>query len=256
MIDDDPGSWPVERLHQIKDEHQEWFRSVADPSDQANESIDFRYAVIVDGWAHRAQLDIWSAWTSHLLGSRPTAFRTDLDSLGSISYWLFSRAPGTRGGLEQAIENFRRVGKQLCSLLVRSMTDWADDQVLIETFYKRDWNDNYDRDLDAFEWIVLLIHDLVFELTRAGNWVLEEVRSDLDPLYRVDEGVLTVVREQGVMNFVTWRPAYTAEELRNGKPFVDVRNFAIDREVRDVHFGIGLNEDGYRRVAPIRLGDD
>src|SRR5690606_15771173 len=92
IIDQQPGVWPVDRLHDIKSQHEAWVASSLSPADQERERQLERYAQFVDEWCDLVEIDHCTAWTSHMLGNgQPSCYDEILQKLREIPEWNLSR---------------------------------------------------------------------------------------------------------------------------------------------------------------------
>jgi hypothetical protein len=110
----------------------------------------------------------------------------------------------------------------------------APELYYIRRFYQiPEWNpERYHALLEEFEKHLDLIHDLVFELTRAANYVCDAVRSSIVPSYRVEHGVLLIERMEGVFEVKVFRPEYRGDE-RTDVPYLGLDRFVYNRFGRD-----------------------
>lgn len=202
-------------------------------------------------------LDGWKSWASAVLGVRPRVRRTTMELLDDTRIWLFSHPwPSLYSSLNQAIENFQYVADDLFIVADSGLEEKPEtgDRELVP-LHKRRWLDSqeeYDRSVAVTEWVTDLVHDLVFELTRSANWVLDEIRANVDPRYRLRAGVLILQRSEGLGSRY-YRPQYTEDEVAAGKPYPGLRAFVDKRVDRSNFFGQGFSEDGWRAVNPIDL---
>lgn len=74
-------------------------------------------------------------------------------------------------------------------------------------------------------------------------------------MFRVDEGVVTLQRQGAGLYFDRFRPRYRPEDLTGGFGYSTLRAFVDSRESRDIHFGDGIDQGGWRDVTPIRIED-
>ena len=68
IIDDQLGTYTVERLKEIKAEHERWVRESLedyDPQKQRDEEV---YASYVEKWVEMAHINDWKAWSSYVFG--------------------------------------------------------------------------------------------------------------------------------------------------------------------------------------------
>jgi hypothetical protein len=258
VVDDDPTTWSVKRLHEIKSDHETRVREAMSPKDELRAKQELIYASFITAWLEKAQIDSWETWTSWQLAVRPHGPKELLPRLNDLLEWLFNRPwPGMYPELEVAFENFRRVLEHFV-MVVGHSADPEEEDYHIDMFYKKELVEQhvYDSRLEAWEWIVDLVHDLVAELTRAGELVIERVRLLIDPLFRIQEGLLTIQRQGAGFYFLTYKPRYSNEEASLKYPYPGLRKFIEIRSQRDVCFGSGMHRDAYRRVTPIVVGEE
>jgi hypothetical protein len=249
IVDDQLDLYTVERLHELRANHERWVRESLDEFDSARQRDDEVYAGYVEEWSRRAHADSWHEWGSFILSSGqpsiPTAIHNDLKGLRR---WLLSRVwPERYPELEAAFENFRRVLQDFQETFAAHSEDmWGDGRMLItKKFYTIPVGDPplYDKLVRRFDFHVALVEDLMLELTRAGNYICDKVRQFIHPTYRIDEGVLLV--ESGPymdMTIRTHRLEYRDDE-RILYPYPGLERFKTERSSRDIHFGVGVNAE-------------
>ena len=91
------------------------------------------------------------------------------------------------------------------------------------------------------------MEDLLLEMTRAVNHILDMVRLYLFPSFRIKEGVLLI--EIGPFMDLSWRTyrtEYKQEELETLYP--GLRKFMDIRENRDQSRGKGISQDYFPKV--------
>jgi hypothetical protein len=247
LVDDQVNQYGVDRLREIKNEHEKWVRESLQDYDAARQRDDEIYAGYVEEWAKYADLENWLAWSSWVLSAgQPSLSAEQHKALKDLRRWLFSRVwPKRYGALEASLENFRRVLDDFYEVFSKHAVKWRDDTSITEKFYKtQHWNEEqYAELLRQYNFHVDLTQDLMLELTRAANYVCDRVREFLFPAYRLDEGVLVVETGMGMnLKYAMIRAEYCGEE-RVQFPYPGLDQFLVDRANRDVNFGIGINAD-------------
>ncbi len=245
QVDDQVHIYTVEELRRIKREHEQWVRSALsfDDKRQRDEEI---YAQYVDEWERLSNIREWTAWSSFVLSAgQPWISKKQMEQLEKLREWLLSRYwPKRYPELEAAFENFRKVLDDFCvtfmSHAVVRGEMWKTDK-----FYQiPEWNPAVYRYLmEKYIFHVDLVQDLMLELTRAGNYIIDKVREYLFPSYRIREGMLIV--ESGPyadMSFARLRVEYKDTE-RTLQPYPGLLGFLDIRSKRDVHFGEGHFEE-------------
>lgn len=240
LVDDQPNTYSVEKLSEMKNVHEEWVNKSLniDPISMKNDLI---YSTYIDEWAKRANLDIWSNWTSYLLGSgQPSIDKSVMNDLEELKEWMFTRVmPNQYTGLENAWENFRRVLQALINTFFQHSKAY-DNGYETEKFYKSNgWSNDYHYLLKEYHFHVDLVMDLTLELTRAANYLCDQVRNYLISDFRLKEGLLVVTAGPNMdLTFTTHRVRYTRNP-KNDIPFTTLELFKLDRKNRDVRFGLG-----------------
>ncbi len=255
QVDDQLRQFTVERLHSIKSAHEAWVRSSLagyDPDKQADDEL---WAGYIDYWVNQCCLDNWLAYTSYLLSEPPSVDKKFFGNLKKLRNWILSRVwPKTHPALKGALQNFG----QVINDLVREFEEYSEDDddedsedamLRTEKFYQKDIyeRDVYDLLLRRFNYHVDLIEDLTFELTRAANYVCDQVRASLDRTFRINEGVLLVQRGPNMdLTWTTLRLEYCGKE-RIAMPYPGLHAFKDLRKKRDFNVGRGQDpeeEDG------------
>jgi hypothetical protein len=260
VVDDDPETFTVDVLLAMKAAHEQWFDSLRDPADERREAQELLMVNIVDEWEERADIENWRYWVSSFLGYRLWIDDEIVDRLHALDLWVYSRSwPDVYLTLPPALENLRRVASALFSATDCALDRRADDHAReYVPDHKRDLmsQEHYQESVAEAQWIRDLFGDLALELTRAANWVLDEVRLVVDPRYKADLGVLLVERQEGLGSSY-YRPRYGPDDIAGGMlAFRGLREFLADRRERDYSIGQGFHEDGYKRVTPYVFGED
>ena len=243
QVDDQPAHFTVQALEYLKQSHEEWVRSSLH-LDARKQADDEKWAGYIDEWSQKAQLGNWLAHTSWLLEPTPEVRREFFEQLVAIRGWLLSRVwPERYPSLRFALEAFRIVVNDFVNVFEEHSDRGAREGDLLRTtaFYKLTAHkpDQYRRLLDRFRFQVDLIHDLVFEMTRAANFVCDLAREYVDPSFRTNDGVL-LVRCPIEFDVHTLRLEYRTEE-RTQRPYPGLPKFLEIRESRDYHVGSGLH---------------
>ncbi len=245
VIDGDVAAYSIERLIEIKRDHERQLQAHRSPSESHRDNLQIRYAAIVDEWAARIELDDWNARLSSL-ASDGFVDREYLDRLEAARWWLLDRVwPRTFPELEAAFQAFRFIAEDI-DLVVAYFGTEQQDHVFVDRVYKevppnRDANFAF---LKArSDYYIDLAADLAVELTRAANLICDRVREYVWPSYRLAEGRASV--GIGVDFSLVYRvlvPQYPPDVA--GQPYPGLDRFARQRGERDYHFGDGLPPKG------------
>ena len=247
VIDDQPNTYSVQALKEMKASHEKWVRTSLQDFDPARQHDDELYATLIEDWMRFADIENWQAWTSYALSDgQPKLLVSDEERLRKLLEWLFSRIwPERYLELEAAFENFLLVLQDFLSVFHRHTEKHRHWFVTVK-FYKArgEERDLYHKLGEAYDFHVDLVEDLMLELTRAANYICERIRQFNDPTFRLlKEGVILV--ESGptsTLSYDLFRPRYHGGE-RTLRPYPGLEDFKIARKKRDVHFGTGIEPE-------------
>ena len=215
-IDKDQASFPVEKLHQIKAEHELWVQStLSEKIDRLEVARDTIYAALIDAATEGCRLSDWKVWTS---GALEADARWDLDAQKRINAFahkvLAAVWPGTLEELERSLRTLSLVMHQANGVFMRHARR-IDDSYIAERFYSTHVveQEEYDRNWVAYNQWVDECHSLIREATKTANWFADVVRRDINPMYFALEGKFLI--EEGPFLDFSWRTTlleYTQEE--------------------------------------------
>jgi hypothetical protein len=202
-----------------------------------------RWADYVDTWAGESDLSRWENWAGWLVSTEQRMSKSVHERLCRLQRWLFRRVwPSGLAPLRDSFENFMCVLTDLLLVYERHSV-LSQDGYFTKRFYHIDkWDDAlYHRLLAQYEDHTALVEDLVYELTRAANYVCDRVREKLLPEFRLAEGMVTI-RKESVFHrgsggpsiaWVMLRPQYAGRE-RTRRPYPGLERFMQVRSTRDV----------------------
>ena len=254
VIDDNPGAFPVEKLKEMKTEHEQWVKENLN-QDEVKTREDLIYSDYIDKVIELADVKDWELWTSNLLCSgHPSITEKHLRYLEDLKEYIFNRVwLGRYPALEKALQNLMFVLNDFISIiskyidrdkvLIGDVTANDDKLYRTETFYKTNPNqtqERYDFLLDKWYYHCELVIDLCLEFTRALNHVFDIVRKVLFPIFRMKEGVL-VINNSSLLSTEILRPEYRNNELETLYP--GLKEFMSIRENRNCSFGRGVSDD-------------
>lgn len=154
IVDDDPYHWTVDRLLQVKAEHEAWVESVTSDEDGSALAAALIYADVIQHVEAEINFKSWNAWTTGLLAPTPSIHPEMLERIERLREWLFRRPwPATLPELEVAFENLRRVLDDVAMVCQLGLEEKLGRLMLVPEYKKR-WVENYDELADQFEWTV------------------------------------------------------------------------------------------------------
>ena len=231
QVDDQPGEYTVEKLRDIKAQHEAAVKEHLTDEEQRKQKDEMIYASYIDEWAAKADLDNWRGVCSWLSADTPTFLKVWYDNQKEFLIWIIARIwPNRHPLLEKALHNYKAVLQDLLNVFDQHIDYDTEDENFIRTkkFYKiREGNmELYDRLGKQYDEHVNLINDLFFELTRAANYVCDRVREAIFDGYRLKEGALLIERHSVgyELKTVRVRVEYRDEE-RTAMPYPGLREF-------------------------------
>lgn len=241
QVDDQPDKFTVEKLHEIKRNHESWINSSLATFNEKKQREDEIYAGYIEEWAKQAELDRWQIWTSGFIHSDQPALQKDkYEQLRKLLEWNLSRVwPKRYPELENAFFNFQLVLNELLGLFDKHSMVIHEKVVITKKFYHiESWDpEQYQELFKEYSFHVALLEDLMLELSRSANYLCDMVREYIFPSFRIEEGII-LIRSGPYMDcdYVVHRVEYRGEE-RKGIPYPGLKEFETKRLQRDMHFG-------------------
>ncbi len=188
QIDSDEKHFTVVKLRQLKREHEEWVRSSLRP-DQIQQKDDELFAAYIDQIVLLANFDNWTEWTRLLLGGGTTAIdKKQFEKLIVLHRYIRGRVyPSTRENLRQALDQFNEVLEDFINEfdLFRKQTDVDKEYYITEQRYRTG-----DTTIEKQVLHDYMLDGFIIELTKAGNYLCQQIRKTIFPSFRLKEGIL------------------------------------------------------------------
>ncbi|MDJ0500702.1 MAG: hypothetical protein PX483_07580 [Nostocales cyanobacterium LE14-WE4] len=201
IIDTDVNAWPVEKLRQIKSDHESWIQTTFKYSDQQDALV---YHHIVALASSSLMLQAWDGISDHAV--RDLAYKEWISGIYNFNV-VVQRAiwPGTLKSLEIAIQ----------TLAERSI-EYAEHYMTLaymphieSTFYqenktwKQVWRDDYEQYAARSEAWQNNNFRMLMNMTHAVNEFVDQVRAFLDPYFFLKKGKFCIYDSLGVTNMLT-----------------------------------------------------
>lgn len=244
VIDDQPGEYTVDKLHQLKTNHESWVKESLNLFDPKKQRDDEYYAALIEEFCSLIDIDNWRNWTSFLLGSGYPRLYIEIDTkLDQTRDWILSRIwPKRYLSLENSFQSFRFVLQDFLNTFHEHSEAYGKEMLATRKFYQiSEWNpEKYERLSKLHDFHVDLVQDLIVELTRALNYICDNVRDSIFPTFRIKEGVNLIETGPNMdLGYKILRVEYRGEE-RTATPYPGLKEFKQIREKRDWCFGIGM----------------
>ena len=199
-VDQDPGSWPIELLHQIKADHELWVETHLQHTAQSKSNE--AYSDLIQLATDRLSLSSWDAISDHAV--RGLLFDRFVEGSSDFCPQVFRYVwPGEKPELEATIRNLaERVSAFVRHFLTRAelLEDsavWREDK----TWKNTRWSPiQYGHHLDASKNWQQGSFDRLANVVVALNEFADSVRSHLISDYFITQGKFTVFDSMGVTN--------------------------------------------------------
>lgn len=218
-IDRDVDNYPVEKLHQIKTAHELWVQTKLADGIDVQSVADRVYAHLIDQFVDCCGAERWNAWVSRAIYMEPVWEVELAGSLREFEVAVFSAVwPQKIPELERAFLTFASVIRTARETFFEHAILKGDTYVGPK-FYKelKAWDAKRYRELlDEWEMWQTKSQALMFEATRAANWLADCARENINPSFFVLNGKFRLsgsVRSDLGCDF--WIPEYTATEREN-----------------------------------------
>lgn len=200
-IDQDPESWPIEKLHQIKSDHEIWVETrLTDDSSDLSNGI---YSDLVNTATDCLLLEHWDWFSDHAV--RLLLYEKFVD--GSDHFYTKVQKtiwPHKIPELEDTINNLaERVNTYVRDFLnnARIREGHREDSFFVEDkWWKAKWREDYHDYVEKSNKWQKQVTDLLFNVVVALNAFSEAVRKHIKPNYLVYRGKFVVNDELGVLS--------------------------------------------------------
>ena len=210
-IDDDAITWSIEKLHQIKSDHEIW---VEEALSESNNVDDEWYVNIINGITNSFTLSGWEVISDNML--RGILHQEFIDRVYDINAYLFKAIfPGKYPELEEKIKNLIQRARHFVDHYTSNSRTLEPDYNVHRRrkFYKEVTpNPNYHEDVKLYEKWEGTCTKLLFNLTHALNQYADQVREDVNPNYFKLHGQFVVYDQMGVLPQHEWGGSYIPNE--------------------------------------------
>ncbi|MFQ1638168.1 HNH endonuclease [Aeromonas veronii] len=152
-IDSNEQDWPVEKLHQIKSEHELWVsETLSATTDLVKASKQVAVAAIIDSAVKLCRLDRWDIWTSWTLAPSPQWDASMPDEIYEFRQKVIGAIwPEEYDELHRAAETLS-IALNLAAQTFLKHCERHGETLYPYKFYKRNgWNENYDAEAKEYD---------------------------------------------------------------------------------------------------------
>jgi hypothetical protein len=200
IVDTDVTSWSVERLHQVKSDHENWIKTTFE---QSRNSDVILYKHLVEVASEKLMLKAWNVISDHAV--RHLAYIKWIDGIyefnAAVQHALW---PRTQVALEDSI---RELSRRACEYADHYMTLAWSPRVDAEFYqedktWKKQWRDDYGQYAGRSEVWQRNNFTLLMNLTYAINEFAGCVRAVVDPSFFLERGRFSICDSMGVTNML------------------------------------------------------
>jgi hypothetical protein len=231
-IDTEIDNFSVECLHKIKQDHESWVKETL------NMHVDKSLLAICTTIEKIEQMINIKNWTNNFGGItyHPDCIisKQYYERLVEINDYLFKRFKIQQYSvIENELDNFQNILHDFINVFSKYI-NWGrieSSSYVTERFYKIDeWNpERYSILLDKYNFHIRLVIDLIIELTRSANKIIQLVREKIDIFYMQDSGQLLLHLGPDInLKEYKFIPLYENDEKYKG-----LKDFIIERLNRD-----------------------
>jgi len=246
LIDDQPKYYTVKIIKDFKKAHEKWVNSSL-RIDIKKQHDDEVYSDYLDKIIELADVDNWKAWTSYIYGGGHAQMsKEQYDNLMTLNEYILSRVwPKRYPELEESIINLKIIINDFLKVFDKYSEEIGNDFICTRKFYQiHEWNkDMYEKLAKKYDYHIDLVLDLTCEMTRAMNFLFDNVRNNILRSFRLNDGILLI--ETGPSMDLSWkqiRLEYKDDE-RIGRPYPGLKEFMEIRNNRDLNYGEGISQD-------------
>ena len=220
QIDSNEADWPIERLHQIKSEHELWVtETLSETIDHVNLANQAALSSMIDSTVESCDLENWQAWTSFALSPDQSWPKDRIDAI-----WNFRQK--VIGAIwPDGFDEMRRATITLSVLIHAAAQKFLEHASVRENVYvtdryyqRPDFKPSYGNQIKEFEEWQSQCDRLLHDATKAANWFADVVRREVNPYFFATKGKFLVL--EGPFMDMTFRSRLLefTEEERAGLP--------------------------------------
>ena len=216
LIDKNVSAWPIERLHQIKTEHELWvFQKLAEKIDAKIIAEEVIVSDIVDKTVQYCRLDNWNKWTGWALSGEPYWPKGFPSEISEYRQKIIAAVwPVRFDELKRSVISLSFLIHLAAQTFLEHHVE-DDEWLHTNKFYKRggEFNPEYHRDLQLYNAWLGKCYATLREATKAANWFADIVRRDINPMFFALEGkFLITIGPMSDLSYYTQLLEYSEEE--------------------------------------------
>lgn len=194
-IDNNEADWPVERLHQVKSEHELWVtETLSETIDHVKFAKQAIVASIIDSAVALCDLDDWQNWTSFALSPDPRWAKDRPDQFFNFRKKVMAAIwPEEFDELKRSVISLSVLLNMAAQNYLKHAELQGDTYFPFKFYKAMTYNPNYNSDLEEYEKWLDDCYSLVKQATKAANWFADVVRRDVNPMFFAAKGKFLIM---------------------------------------------------------------
>lgn len=175
------------------------------------------YLDLVEATKKLCRFDQWREWSSSALGAQQGWDNDFIKDIDDFRQKVFGTLwPSSLPELERAIKTLAHIMKDTVEIFLEHAKQEGEYWYGVRFYKIDDWNKElYDKLFKEWENWRVKYDSLIFEATKAANWVADAVRKYLDSDFFATKGKFIIeVGPDENLKFTTYRLEYTSEEKK------------------------------------------
>lgn len=200
IVDTDVTSWPVERLHQVKNDHENWIKATFE---QLIHSKDIVYKHLVEIASEKLMLQAWDGISDHAV--RHLAYIKWIDGIYEFNTAVQHAIwPSTQLAFEDSIRELSKRAREYADhYMTLAWSPRADTGFYQEDkTWKKQWREDCSQYASRSELWQNNNFTLLMNLTHAINEFADRVRAFVDPFFFLERGRFSICDSMGVTNML------------------------------------------------------
>lgn len=194
LIDKDVDSYPIERLHKIKADHELWVREqLSESIDLAREAASLVYSSLIDAAVRELMLSNWWSWIEMAGVYFPRWHEHLPDQVFALEKRLAAAVwPNQSPGLEASLRHLSHVASAATRHYLKNCDDSGRGYLQPLRKYRDIYpNPNYHQERDEYDRWEEAVRENFAIWCKAANWFADEVRKSVNPTFFAEAGRFT-----------------------------------------------------------------
>jgi hypothetical protein len=193
-VDKDVDSYPIERLHKLKADHELWVREqLSESVDLAREAASLIYSALIDAAVRELMLSNWWVWVEMAGAYYPRWHEHLPDQVRSLEMRLMAAVwPGELPRLEASLRHLSGTASAAAKHYTKNCDDAGRGFLQPIRHYKQKYpNPNHRQERDEYDVWENTVRENFAVWCKAANWFADEVRKSVNPTFFAEAGRFT-----------------------------------------------------------------